>query len=197
MWMPGASIFSASPPTKSTVRRESEPCSCDPECGSSRLPPAGRRNADFVPAPCQRPSSPASGKHATWPTGKGVWTGSACTTTRSVSKLACAKLGQDLLVFGHREQRIAGNLNVGFPGFEASNIVHTVASEIAVSTGSACASASAAPSRVLLALGLDPEIAATGIRISLGRFTTDQTCRCCDCGLLRSRLYREQKLMSS
>ena len=84
------------------------------------------------------------------------------------------KAWPDLLVFGHREQRIPGNLNVGFPGFEASNIVHTVASEIAVSTGSACASATAGPSRVLLALGLDPEIAATGIRISLGRFTTDQ-----------------------
>ena len=79
-----------------------------------------------------------------------------------------------LRVFGHREQRIVGNLNVGFPGFDADNIVQIVASEIAVSTGSACASATAAPSRVLLALGLDPEIAATGIRISLGRFTTDQ-----------------------
>ena len=84
------------------------------------------------------------------------------------------KAWPDLRVFGHREQRIAGNLNVGFPGFVAENIIHSVASEIAVSTGSACASATAAPSRVLLALGLDPEIAATGIRISLGRFTTDQ-----------------------
>ena len=79
-----------------------------------------------------------------------------------------------LRVFGHREQRIAGNLNVGFPGFDADNIVHAVASKIAVSTGSACASATAEPSRVLLALGLGPEIATTGIRISLGRFTTDQ-----------------------
>ena len=84
------------------------------------------------------------------------------------------KAWPDLRVFGHREQRIAGNLNVGFPGFDADNIVHAVASKIAVSTGSACASATAEPSRVLLALGLDPEIAATGIRISLGRFTTDQ-----------------------
>ena len=84
------------------------------------------------------------------------------------------KAWPDLYVFGHREQRIAGNLNVGFPGFDADNIIHIVASKVAVSTGSACASATAEPSRVLLALGLDPEIAATGIRISLGRFTTHQ-----------------------
>ena len=84
------------------------------------------------------------------------------------------KTWPDLCVFGHREQRVAGNLNVGFPGFAADNIIHIVASKIAVSTGSACASATAEPSRVLLALGLDPEIAATGIRISLGRFTTGQ-----------------------
>ena len=84
------------------------------------------------------------------------------------------KAWPDLRVFGHREQRVAGNLNVGFPGFDADNIVHIVASKIAVSTGSACASATAEPSRVLLALGFDPEIAATGIRVSLGRFTTGQ-----------------------
>ena len=84
------------------------------------------------------------------------------------------KTWPDLCVFGHREQRVAGNLNVGFSGFAADNIIHIVASKIAVSTGSACASATAEPSRVLLALGLDPEIAATGIRISLGRFTTGQ-----------------------
>ena len=84
------------------------------------------------------------------------------------------KVCQDLFIFGHIEKRIAGNLNIGFPGIEADNLVHVVANQIAISTGSACASAKAEPSRVLLALGLKPEIAATGIRISLGRFTTDQ-----------------------
>ena len=88
--------------------------------------------------------------HLAWPD-KETWTDSACTTTRSISKPACARACPDLRVFGHREQRIAGNLNVGFPGFDADNIVHAVASKIAVSTGSACASATAEPSRVLLA----------------------------------------------
>ena len=48
---------------------------------------------------------------------------------------------------------------------------------IAISTGSACSSATAEPSKVLLALGLDPEVAASGVRISLGRFTTDDDVR--------------------
>lgn len=76
--------------------------------------------------------------------------------------------------FGHPEKRIAGNLNVGFPGINADDVVHKVADQIAISTGSACASATTEPSKVLLALGLKPDIAATGVRISLGRFTTSQ-----------------------
>ena len=77
-------------------------------------------------------------------------------------------------VFGHRTHRIAGNLNIGVPGIDAKNVVHMLASQVAVSTGSACASATAEPSRILLALGVKPELATTGIRISVGRFTTDR-----------------------
>ena len=63
--MPAVLISSASLPTKSTVRRESEPCLCDPACTSSRSLPAGRKNAGFVQARCQRRSSSALEKHAT------------------------------------------------------------------------------------------------------------------------------------
>ena len=76
--------------------------------------------------------------------------------------------------FGHRRQRISGNLNVGFPGVLAERLVAATSSRLALSTGAACSSGSAEPSRVLLALGLSREIAATGVRISLGRFTTEQ-----------------------
>ena len=77
-------------------------------------------------------------------------------------------------LFGHAARRLAGSLNVGFPGIPAEEVICNIADHVAVSSGSACASAASEPSRVLMALGLDPEVAATGIRISLGRFTTEE-----------------------
>ena len=77
-----------------------------------------------------------------------------------------------LRLFGHPEQRLPGSLNLGFPGFPAEEVIRNISDAVAVSSGSACASATSEPSRVLLSLGLDPQVAATGIRISLGRFTT-------------------------
>ncbi len=79
----------------------------------------------------------------------------------------------DMQVFGDLERRVPGNLNVGFPFVTADELVARVADRIAISTGSACSSATIEPSHVLLALGLDAEKAATGVRISLGRFTTE------------------------
>ena len=75
-------------------------------------------------------------------------------------------------LFGHAQERLPGNLNVGIPGVSADVIIRNVSDRLAISTGSACASATAEPSKVLLALGLEPEVAATAIRISLGRLTT-------------------------
>ena len=80
----------------------------------------------------------------------------------------------NVLLFGHAEKRVLGNLNIGFPGLPAEEVIRNTADRIAVSTGSACASATSEPSKVLLALGLDPQTAATGIRISLGRFSTEE-----------------------
>lgn len=79
----------------------------------------------------------------------------------------------DLRLFGHSEHRLPGSLNIGFPRSPAEQVIRSVGRRVAVSSGSACASATSEPSRVLLALGLRPEVAATGIRISLGRFTTE------------------------
>ena len=80
----------------------------------------------------------------------------------------------NMRMFGHRCRRISGNLNIGFPGILAERLVAATSSRLAISTGAACSSGSAEPSRVLLALGLSREIAATGVRISLGRFTTEE-----------------------
>ena len=76
-------------------------------------------------------------------------------------------------LFGHAKERLPGNLNVGIPGLSADVIIRNVSNRIAISSGSACASAAAEPSRVLVALGLEREVAATGFRISLGRYTTE------------------------
>lgn len=80
----------------------------------------------------------------------------------------------EMLVFGDMEHRIPGNLNIGFPGLTAEELIANVADKIAISTGSACSSSTFEPSRVLLELGLEPEIAATSVRLSLGRFSTDK-----------------------
>lgn len=80
----------------------------------------------------------------------------------------------NIRVFGHLQQRLPGSLSVGFPGVPASEVLAAVSDRIAVSTGSACASGTAEASKVLLALNLDPDIAATAVRISLGRFTGEQ-----------------------
>lgn len=79
----------------------------------------------------------------------------------------------DLRIFGNREQRVPGNLSLGFPGIPGELLVESVSGAVAISTGAACATSTPEPSHVLMALGVDPETAATGVRISLGRFITD------------------------
>lgn len=79
----------------------------------------------------------------------------------------------NLRTFGSMERRAPGSLSIGVPGVPGERLVEAVSGKIAISTGAACATGSPEPSHVLLALGLEPEVAATGVRISLGRFTTD------------------------
>ena len=79
-----------------------------------------------------------------------------------------------ILTFGTMRARIPGNLSIGVPGIPGELLVETVSGEVAVSTGAACSTGSPEPSHVLLALGTEPELAATGVRISLGRFTTGE-----------------------
>jgi cysteine desulfurase len=76
---------------------------------------------------------------------------------------------------GHPEKRVKSTLNFAFPGLEAEAILLALATkEIYVSTGSACSEDSDEASYVLLAIGLRPEIARSCIRMSLGRFSTDE-----------------------
>lgn len=74
---------------------------------------------------------------------------------------------------GHESQRVAGNLNLSFPGLDGDSLLFSLR-ELAISTTSACASASAQPSYVLKAIGLSTEVALSSIRLSIGRFTQEE-----------------------
>jgi cysteine desulfurase len=81
------------------------------------------------------------------------------------------RLGE-VYVNGHLRQRLPGNLNMSFAHVEGESLLMAL-KEIAVSTGSACTSASLEPSHVLKAIGLKDELAHTSIRFGLGRFNTE------------------------
>lgn len=74
---------------------------------------------------------------------------------------------------GDLEQRVAGNLNVSFNFVEGESLIMAL-KDMAVSSGSACTSASLEPSYVLRALGRNDELAHSSIRFSIGRFTTEE-----------------------
>ncbi len=74
---------------------------------------------------------------------------------------------------GHPEQRIPGNLNISFEFVEGESLLMGL-KDVAVSSGSACTSASLEPSYVLTAIGVGPELAHTSIRFCVGRFNTEE-----------------------
>ena len=74
---------------------------------------------------------------------------------------------------GEGATRLPGILNVSFEGVEGESLVVGL-SDLAISTGSACNSASAEPSYVLRALGRDTQLAQSSLRFSLGRFTSEE-----------------------
>ncbi len=69
------------------------------------------------------------------------------------------------------DKRVPNNLNIGFAGIRGEDLV-TALKDIAISTSSACVSASIEPSYVLKAIGVSNTLALSSARISLGRFTT-------------------------
>ena len=79
----------------------------------------------------------------------------------------------ELYINGDMEHRIPGNLNISFAYVEGESLLMGI-DDIAVSSGSACTSASLEPSYVLKALGVGEDLAHTSIRFGLGRFNTEE-----------------------
>ncbi|MBI1195508.1 MAG: IscS subfamily cysteine desulfurase [Gammaproteobacteria bacterium] len=78
---------------------------------------------------------------------------------------------EEVYVNGDLDRRVAGNLNVSFNFVEGESLIMAL-KDIAVSSGSACTSASLEPSYVLRALGRNDELAHSSLRFTIGRFTT-------------------------
>jgi cysteine desulfurase len=78
-----------------------------------------------------------------------------------------------IVLNGHEHKRVAGNLNVSFAGLDGESILFALR-ELAISTTSACSSASVQPSYVLKALGLNDDLVYSSIRLAIGRFTKEE-----------------------
>ncbi len=80
---------------------------------------------------------------------------------------------EEVFVNGSMEHRVAGIVNVGFKYVDGEALIMGL-TDLAISSGSACTSASLEPSYVLRALGLNDELAHCSLRFSIGRFTTEE-----------------------
>jgi len=80
---------------------------------------------------------------------------------------------EEVYVNGDMDHRVAGNLNISFNYVEGESLIMAL-KDIAVSSGSACTSASLEPSYVLRALGRSDELAHSSLRFSIGRYTTEE-----------------------
>ena len=80
---------------------------------------------------------------------------------------------EEIYINGDMEKRVPHNLNISFNFVEGESLIMAM-KELAVSSGSACTSASLEPSYVLRALGRNDELAHSSIRFTIGRFTTDE-----------------------
>jgi cysteine desulfurase len=89
-----------------------------------------------------------------------------------LEKTLCANL-EESVINGNVASRMPHVSNISFKHVEGEGLMMTFNQNIAVSSGSACTSASLEPSYVLVALGLGDELAHSSIRFSLGRFTTE------------------------
>jgi cysteine desulfurase len=80
---------------------------------------------------------------------------------------------EQVYVNGSRTHRLSGTTNLSFRWAQSEGLITMINKDIALSSGSACTSASLEPSYVLKALGLDDDLAHSSLRFGVGRFTTE------------------------
>ena len=95
------------------------------------------------------------------------------TTLRDALLQGIRDKNPNALVNGSMEKRVAGNLNMSFPGVNNEAIIAAIP-EIAISSGSACTTSTMEPSHVLLALGMSKEEVYSSLRFGIGRFNTEK-----------------------
>ena len=93
---------------------------------------------------------------------------------RDKLQAAVCALMEEVVVNGNQEHRMPHVTNISFKHVEGEGLMMTFNQKIALSSGSACTSASLEPSYVLVALGLGDDLAHSSLRFSLGRFTTEE-----------------------
>jgi cysteine desulfurase len=79
-----------------------------------------------------------------------------------------------LVRHGHPTERLPNTSSVAFPGVDANALLARLADEVAASAGAACHTGATRPSHVLTAMGVDAATAASTLRFSVGRFTTER-----------------------
>lgn len=97
-----------------------------------------------------------------------------CRKLRDQLEAGLRKNLENITVHGHPEHKLPNNLNVSFPYVDGADLMTAITEEIAVSSGSACTSASMEPSFVLRACGIEEAEALTSIRFGIGRFNTEE-----------------------
>lgn len=98
---------------------------------------------------------------------------SAIATKRDRLQAQLAAKISELIVNGDSNSRLAGNLHISIPGIPNSAMIARVRGKLAISRGSACSSGVEAPSHVLRAMNLPEDVIEGGLRIGIGKFTTE------------------------
>ena len=80
----------------------------------------------------------------------------------------------ELTILGSMKHRLSGNLSLIFPNISGNSLLEALGDRLAVSTGSSCSSVSSEPSHVIRALGRGDDVASAALRISIGRFNTEE-----------------------
>jgi cysteine desulfurase len=168
-----ASIWRRSRRTRCTGPRASARCGCGASraCASSRSSTAAATSAACARArsTCRASSASAGGRAAQAEMADEARAGRAA---RPAARRIQAQI-PETYVNGSLEHRLPGNMNISFAFVEGEGLMMAL-KDVAVSSGSACTSASLEPSYVLRALGVGEELAHTSIRFGLGRFNTEE-----------------------